>query len=52
VLRKEASDLKASLEFNDKELRDVKSSLATAASAYASLQRKLDLCNYQGVKRH
>ena len=43
TLRKEVSDLKASLEFNDKELRDVKSSLATAASAYASLQKKLDI---------
>ena len=42
ALRKEVSDLKASLEFNDKELRDIKSSLATAASAYASLQKKLD----------
>ena len=28
ALRKEVSDLKASLEFNDKELRDVKISLA------------------------
>ena len=45
TLRKEVSDLKASLEFNDKELRDVKSSLATAASAYASLQKKLDATN-------
>ena len=45
VLRKEVSDLKASLEFNDKELRDVKSSLANAASAYASLQKKLDATN-------
>ena len=42
ALRKEVSDLKASLEFNDKELRDVKSSLAIAASSYASLQKKLD----------
>jgi len=42
ALRKEVSDLKALLEVNDKELRDVKSSLATAASAYASQQKKLD----------
>ena len=42
ALRKEVSDLKASLEFNDKELRDNKSLLATAASAYTSLQKKLD----------
>ena len=30
ALRKEVSDLKASLEFNDKELRDIKSLLTTA----------------------
>ena len=45
ALRKEVSDLKASLEFNDKELRDVKISLANAVSAYASLQKKLDATN-------
>ena len=45
ALRKEVSDLKASLEFNNKELRDVKSSLATAASAYTSLRKKLDATN-------
>ena len=45
ALRKEVSDLKASLEFKDKELRDVKSSLAIAASSYASLQKKLDATN-------
>ena len=48
ALRKEVTDLKASLGFNDKELRDIKSSLANAALAYASLQKKLD----QRVKRH
>ena len=45
ALRKEITDLKASLEFNDKELRDVKSSLANAVSAYTSLQKKLDATN-------
>ena len=33
------------MEFNDKELRDVKISLANAVSAYASLQKKLDATN-------
>jgi len=33
------------LVFNDKELRDVRSSLATATSANASLQNKLDTTN-------
>ena len=42
ALRKDASDLKALFEFNDKELRDVKSSLANAASAYAAPQKRLD----------
>lgn len=49
ALRKEVSDLKASLEFNDKELRDVKSSLANTASAYAALQKKLDTTNELNV---
>ena len=43
VLRKEITDLKTSLEFNDKELRDVKSSLTNAVSAYTSLQKKLQM---------
>ena len=45
ALRKEVSDLKASLEFNDEELRDIKSSIAKAASAYAALQQRLDATN-------
>lgn len=45
MLRKEISDLKASLQFNDKELRAVNSSPANAASAYASLKKKLNATN-------
>lgn len=33
------------MEFNDKELRDVTTTLAKAASAYAALQKRLDPTN-------
>ena len=45
MLRKDVLNLKASLEFNDKELRDVRTSLAKAASAYAALRKRLDESN-------
>ena len=44
ALRKQVSGVKALLEFNDKELRDVKISLANTTSAYGALQ-KLDATN-------
>ena len=51
VLRKEVSDLKASLEFNDKEPRDVKSLLATAPFSLCITTEEAR-GNYQRVKRH
>lgn len=42
ALRKEVSDLKASLEFSDTEMKKVKDSLDKAISANTALQKKLD----------